>query len=161
MLTDPAISGFLAAVDSIHVMLDWLKAEANLSSGSTSQLRQLAAALSNMDGYSDNLVMAMLNQALSQVEQCCHLLTFLGSGSAMQLHPVAQIAAELRRVVALGEVATAQQIQHALNRSQGLFPSLEDESFVKHFAAKDSALFDAYLQHSWQHEIGALLEAGG
>lgn len=142
MYTDPAIRGFLTSVKSILSMLDWLKNEANLSTGSILQLSQLATALSDMDGYSDAV---MLIEVHSQLEQCCHLLTFLGSNSAMQLDPVAQVASELRTVIALDNQATAQQIQQVHTRSQAMFSSPEYESFVKHFAARDSALFDAYL----------------
>lgn len=145
MYTDPAIRGFLTSVKSILSMLDWLKNEANLSTGSILQLSQLATALSDMDGYSDAVINVMLIEVHSQLEQCCHLLTFLGSNSAMQLDPVAQVASELRTVIALDNQATAQQIQQVHTRSQAMFSSPEYESFVKHFAARDSALFDAYL----------------
>ena len=159
--TDPAIDKFLTAVKHIGDMLEWLNNQANLSTGSLMQLSQLATALADMDGYSDDLISVALIEARSQQEQCSDFLSFLGSHSAMQLDPVAQTAAELRTVVALQDRATAQQIQQALTRSQALFSTPENESYVRHFAARDSALFDAYLQQSWQHEIHVLLQPGG
>lgn len=161
MHTDPAVRVLLTAVKGIVDMLDWLKDQANLNTGSILQLSHLAAGLSEMDGYSDVLITVTLIELRSQREQCCHLLTFLGSHSAMQLDPVAQIASELRTVVALDNKATAQQIQQALSQGQALFSTPGNESFVRHFAARDSALFDAYLQQSWQHEIDALLQPDG
>ena len=161
MHTNSAVRGFRTAVQRIVDMLDWLNDPANLSTGTILQLSELAAALSAMDGFDDVRLRVTLSEARSQLEQCCHFLTFLGSHSAMQLEPVAQTAAELRTVVALQDKATAQQIQQALNRSQEMFSRPENESFVRHFAARDSALFDAYLQQSWQHEIDALLQPGG
>lgn len=161
--TDPAVSSFLTAVKRIVDMLDWLNDKENLGIGTILQLSQLAVALSEMDGFNSVQLTVTLIEARSQLEQCCHFLTFLGSHSAMQLEPVAQTAAELRTVVALQDKATAQQIQQALSRSQELFsrPGNEFPGFVRHFAARDSALFDAYLQQSWQHEIDALLQPGG
>ena len=157
---DPAVSNFLTAVKHMVDMLAWLNNPANLSTGSLLQLSQLATAMAHMDGYSDDLITVMLIEARNQLDHCSDFLTFLGSHSAMQLSPVAQIAAELRTVVALQDQATAQQIQQALTRSQALFSSPKNESFVRHFATRDSALFDAYLQQSWQHQIDLLLQSG-
>lgn len=158
---DRAISNFIAAVIDIREVLDWLNHQKNLSTSSLLQLSQLAAALTDMDGYNDDLVSVTLTEARSQLDQCADFLTFLGSHSAMQLEPVAWTAADLRTVVALQYKATAQQIQQALTTSQVLLSTPENESFVRHFAARDSALFDAYLQQSWQHEIDVLLQQGG
>ena len=159
--TDSAVDNFLTAVRRTGDMLEWLDDQANLSTGNLIQLSQLATALAEMDGYSDDLINVTLIEARSQQDQCSDFLTFLGSHSAMQLQPVAQTAAELRIVLALQDKATAQQIQQALSRSQALFSTRKNESFVRHFAARDSALFDAYLQQSWQHEIDVLLQPGG
>ena len=159
--TDPAIDTFLTAVKHTVDMLEWLNHAANLSTGNLLQLSQLATALAHMDGYSDDLMSVTLIEARSQQDQCCDFLTFLGSHSAMQLEPVAQTAAELRTVVTLQDRATAEQIQQALTRSQALLSTPENKDFVRHFAARDSALFDAYLQQSWQHEIDILLQPGG
>ena len=158
---DPAVDNFLTAVKHVVDMLEWLSSEANVSTGNLMQLSQLATALADMDGYNDDLISVMLIEARSQQEQCSHFLTFLGSHSAMQLEPVAQTAAELRTVVTLQDRATAQQIKQALTRSQALFSTPKNESFIRHFAARDSALFDAYLQQSWQHEIDVLLQPEG
>lgn len=157
---DPAVSKFVTAVKHVVDMLAWLTNPSNLSTGTLLQLSQLATAMAHMDGYSDDLITVMLIEARSQLDQCSDFLTFLGSHSAMQLSPVAQIAAELRTVVALQDQATAQQIQQALTSSQALFSSPKTESFVRHFATRDSALFDAYLQQSWQHQIDLLLQPG-
>ena len=161
MHTNRVINDFMAAAKGIRDLLDWLTHQDNLNTGSILQLSQIAAALGDMDGYSDVFINVMLIEVRGQLDQCCHLLTFLGSHSAMQLEPVAQMVAELRTTVALQDRATAQQIQQALSRSQELLSSPENESFVRHFAARDSALFDAYLQQSWQHEIDAMLQRGG
>lgn len=157
---DPAVSNFLTAVKHIVDMLAWLNNPANVNTGTLLQLSQLATAMAEMDGYSGDVITVMLIEARSQLDQCSDFLTFLGSHSAMQLSPVAQIAAEMRTVVALQDQATAQQIQQALTRSQALFSSPKNESFVRHFATRDSALFDAYLQQSWQHQIDLLLQPG-
>ena len=159
--TDPAVDTFLTAVKHIVDMLEWLNHPANLSTGNLLQLSQLATALADMDGYSDDLISVTLIEARSQQDQCSDFLTFLGSHSAMQLEPVAQTAAELRTVVTLQDRATAELIQQALTHGQALFSTPENKDFVRHFAARDSALFDAYLQQSWQHEIDILLQPGG
>ena len=129
---DPAVSKFVTAVKHVVDMLAWLNNPSNLSTGTLLQLSQLATAMAHMDGYSDDLITVMLIEARSQLDQCSDFLTFLGSHSAMQFSPVAQIAAELRTVVALQDQATAQQIQQALTSSQALFSSPKTESFVRH-----------------------------
>ena len=157
--TDPAVSNFLTAVSQVLSALRWLSNKANLNAASILQLSQLAAALPDMDECHNcsSTVEDKLIDMQHQFQQCCLLLSFLGSDNAMRLGPAARAAAELRTVVTLQESAAAQQMDEALRKSQELFLCSEPQAFVMHFVAKGSALFDAYLQHSWQHEIDALL----
>lgn len=158
---DAAVSGFLTAVSQVLSSLTWLNNQANLSTGSILQLSHLAAALPTMDGCSDILVTVKLIDMRHQLDQCRLFLKFLGSDSAMRLDPAAQVAHELQCVVALKEKATGQQMHEVLTRSQELFLSADHTAFVKHFAAHDSALYNAYLQQSWQHQTDLLLQLRG
>ena len=161
MHTDAVVSSFLTAVSEVRAALSWLDDEINLSSGSILQLSQLATALPTMNGCNDVMVTVRLIDMRSQLEQCCQFLKILGSDSAVRLGPITQIASGLQHIVALKEQATGQQIDQVLRQCQELFPSAHHIAFVKHFAVKDSALFNAYLQHSWQQEIDLLIQAQG
>jgi len=161
MHTDAAISGFLTSVSEVLSALTWLENTDNLGTGSILQLSQLAAALPEMDGCSDVMVTVKLIDMRGQLEQCCQFVKFLGTDSATRLTPVAQVAEKLRHVVALKEKATGQQLMDVLDRCHELFASADHVAFVKHFAAQDSALYNAYLQQSWQRETDRLIHLRG
>ncbi len=161
MHTDAAVSGFLTSVSEVLSALAWLENTDNLGTGSILQLSQLAAALPEMDGCSDVMVTVKLIDMRGQLEQCCQFLKFLGTDSATRLTPVAQVAEDLRYVVALKEKATGQQLIGILDRCHELFASADHVAFVKHFAAQDSALYNAYLQQSWQRETDRLIHLRG
>ncbi len=161
MHTDAAVSGFLTSVSEVLSALAWLDNTDNLGTGSILQLSQLAAALPKMDGCSDVMVTVKLIDMRGHLEQCCQFLKFLGTDSAARLTPVAQVAEELRHVVALKEKATGQQLLGIRDRCHELFASPDHVAFVKHFAAQDSALYNAYLQQSWQRETDRLIHLRG
>ncbi|DBB07627.1 TPA: neuromuscular junction development [Trebouxia sp. C0006] len=161
MHTDAAVSGFLTSVSEVLSALAWLDNTDNLGTGSILQLSQLAAALPEMDGCSDVMVTVKLIDMRGQLEQCCQFLKFLDTDSAARLTPVAQVAEELRHVVALKEKATGQQLLGIRDRCHELFASPDHVAFVKHFAAQDSALYNAYLQQSWQRETDRLIHLRG
>ena len=161
MHTDAAVSDFLTSVSEVLSALTWLETTDNLGTGSILQLSQLAAALPEMDETSDVMVTVKLIDMRGQLEQCCHFLNFLGTDSAARLPPVGQVAEELRHVVALKEKVTGQQLTGILDRCHDLFASADHVAFVKHFAAQDSALYNAYLQQSWQRETDRLMHLQG
>ena len=161
MHTDAAVSGFLTSVSEVLSALAWLDNTDHLGTGSILQLSQLAAALPEMDGCSDVMVTIKLIDMRGQLEQCCQFLKFLDTDSAARLTPVAQVAEELRHVVALKEKATGQQLVDTLDRCYELLASSDHVAFVKHFAAQDSALYNAYLQQSWQRETDRLIHLRG
>ena len=80
----------------------------------------------------------------------------------MQLSPVAELSERLRHIVDLDERATGQLMQAAISECEALLDQPNHMSFVEHFASKDSALYGAYLESAWQHELKLLMaEQGG
>lgn len=160
---DLLVRQYLETIISTHTSLSKLSDHAQLCTASIAQLSQLAASLPDMHNYSSahDAVKVRLISMREQLATCQHYLKFLISDHAMRLSPVTDVAGMLQQTIACKEHATGTQLDQMLLSCHELIQHGRHQALLKHFAARDSALYKAYLQHSWHQELGQIMQAGG
>ena len=156
----PGVSSFVSAVQDIQSALSCVDNQQVLTLATMQQLTHLATALP-MIGFSDVGVNVQLIDIRSQTEECYGFLAFMTSDYASRLPPVAQLAADLQQVRDAPEQVTCHEVEQLLHRCKQLVVRNAHMALLSHFAASQSALYNAYLQHSWQHHMGLLTQGQG